>query len=106
MLDRLEASHFAPLLAQPQRLILPDGHPLPVRVDAIHEHPRSRMPGAPAERRTPFTVTLTALEPTAFIDGLCAIDLPALGRVDGIWVGRLAALGRDQASAYFQIVFN
>jgi hypothetical protein len=106
MLDRLEASHFAPLLTQTQPLILPDGHALPVRVDGVHEHPRSRMPGAPVDRRTPFTVTLTALERTAFIDGLCAIELPALGRVEGIWVGRLAALGRDHAGAYFQMVFN
>lgn len=106
MLDRLEATHFAPLQAQPQRLTLPDGSALSVRVDGVSENPRSRMPDAPAGRRTPFTVTLTALEPTAFIDGLCAIDLPELGRVEGIWVGRMAALGRDHAGAYFQIVFN
>lgn len=106
MLDRLAAAHFTPLLAQPQRLTLPDGSTLPVRIDSVSEHPRSRMPGAPAERRTPFTVTLTALAPTAFTDGLCAIDLPELGRVEGIGVGRLAALGRDPAGAYFQIIFN
>lgn len=106
MLDRLEASHFAPLLAQPQQLILPDGSALPVRVDGVHENPRSRMPQAGAESRMPFTVTLTALEPTAFIDGPCAIDLPALGRLEGIWVNRMAALGRDHAGAYFQIIFN
>jgi hypothetical protein len=106
MLDRLEAAHFTPLLAQPQRLVLPDGSALPVRVDGVHENPRARMPHAAAERRTPFTVTLTALEPTAFVDGLCAIDLPGLGRVEGIWVNRMAALGRDHAGAYFQIVFN
>lgn len=103
MLDRLAAAHFTPLLAQPQRLTLPDGSTLPVRVDSVSEHPRSRMPDA---QRTPFTVTLTALEPTTFTDGLCAIDLPELGRVKGIAVGRLAALGRDQAGAYFQINFN
>lgn len=106
MLDKLEASHFTPLLAQPRPLILPDGSALPVRVDGIREHPRSRMPYAAAASRVPFIVTLTALEPTTFVDGLCAIDLPALGRVERIWVGRMAALGRDQAGAYFQIVFN
>ena len=106
MLDRLAAAHFTPLLAQPQQLMLPDGSTLPVRIDGVSESPQSRLPGAAAERRTPFTVTLTALEPTAFTDGLCAIDLPELGRVEGIYVGRLAALGRDQAGAYFQINFN
>lgn len=106
MLDRLEASQFAPLLAQSQQLILPDGKALPVSVDSVREHPRSRMPDAPPDRRLPFTVTLTALEPTAFIDGLCAIDLPNLGRVKDIWVGRMAPLGRDPAGAYFQIIFN
>jgi hypothetical protein len=106
MLDRLEASHFVPLLAQTQQLILSDGSTLAVRVDSVSEHPRSRMPGAPAERRTPFSVTLTALEPTTFIDGLCTIELPDAGRVEDVWIGRMAALGRDHAGAYFQIVFN
>lgn len=106
MLDRLEAAHFAPLLEQPQQLTLPDGSVLPVRVDGVREKPSACAPHAAADRRMPFTVTLTALEPTTFIDGLCAIDLPDLGRVEGIWVGRMAALGRDHAGAYFQIVFN
>jgi hypothetical protein len=106
MLDRLEASHFAPLLEREQPLTLPDGSVLTVRVDGVRENSSARVPHAPADRRMPFTVTLTALEPTAFIDGLCAIDLPALGRVEGIWVNRMAALGRDHAGAYFQIVFN
>lgn len=51
-------------------------------------------------------MTLTALEPTTFTDGPCALDLPELGRVEGICVGRMAALGRDHAGAYFQINFN
>lgn len=106
MLDRLDASHFVPLLEQPQQLILPDGGTLAVRVDSVRENAAARVPHAAIDRRVPFTVTLTALEPTAFIDGMCAIDLPGLGQVQGIWVGRMAALGRDHAGAYFQIVFN
>lgn len=106
MLDRLTAAHFAPLLDQPQHLTLPDGSTLAVRIDGAREQPLARMPTAPAGQRTPFTVTLTALEPTAFIDGMCALELPELGQVQGIWVGRMAALGRDPAGAYFQIMFN
>lgn len=106
MLDRLKASHFTPLLTQPQSLVLPDGSVLPVQVDSVREHPRSRMPQADADSRIPFTVTLTALEPTEFIDGPCTLDLPDIGRVEGIHVGRLAALGRDPTGAYFQIIFN
>lgn len=106
MLDRLEAKHFTALQDQPRQLTLPDGSQLPVRIDGVREQPLARMPDAAADRRMPFTVTLTALEPTGFIDGLCALELPELGRVEGIWVGRMAALGRDHAGAYFQIVFN
>lgn len=103
MLDRLEAAHFAPLVGRSHTLELADGTRLPVRVDAVTSRPQARMPQAPRE---PFVVTLTALAPTAFTDGLCALELPALGRVEGVWINRVAALGRDPAGAYFQIVFN
>ncbi|KAA0069864.1 hypothetical protein [Rhodanobacter sp. T12-5] len=106
MLDRLEAKHFTPLVDQPYQLTLPDGHVLAVRIDSVREQPLARMPDAPAERRLPFLVTLTALEPTDFVDGLCALELPELGCVRDIWIGRMAALGRDHAGAYFQIAFN
>jgi hypothetical protein len=106
MLDRIEAKHFVALGDQPQRLILPGGQPLLVRIDAVSEQPNARMPHAPAGQRMPFVVTLTALEPTTFIDGACALELPGLGNVQDIWVGRMASLGRDPAGAYFQIVFN
>ena len=66
MLDRLDASHFIPLLEQPQQLAFPDGSTLTVRVDSVRENPAARMPLAPADQRLPFTVTLTALEPTTF----------------------------------------
>lgn len=106
MLDRLDAKHFIPLVGQPHQLTLPDGHTLAVRIDSVREQPLARMPDAPADRRQPFSMTLTALEPTDFVDGPCAMDLPELGCVRDIWIGRMAALGRDHAGAYFQIVFN
>lgn len=106
MLDRLEATHFIQLVDQPHQLTLPDGRTLAVRIDNVREQPLARMPDAPKNRRLPFSVTLTALEPTNFVDGLCALELPGLGWVRDIWVGRMAALGRDHTGAYFQIVFN
>lgn len=106
MLDRLAASHFAPVLHQALKLALPDGGTLSTRVDAVQENPQARMPQAPVDQRNPFTVTLTALEPTAFLRGPCAMELPELGLVRGVWVERMAALGRDHGGAYFQIVFN
>lgn len=106
MLDRIEAKHFLALGDQPQQLILPGGQPLLVRIDGVSEQPNARMPSAPGGQRMPFVATLTALEPTAFIDGPCSLELPGLGSVPDIWVGRMASLGRDPAGAYFQIVFN
>lgn len=106
MLDRLAASHFAPLLHQTLRLQFPDGSTLSTRVDSVQACPQARMPQAPADRRMPFTVTLTALEPTGFAGGPCTMELPEWGPVHGIWVERLAAMGRDHDVAYFQIVFN
>ena len=38
--------------------------------------------------------------------GPCTMELPEWGPVHGIWVERLAAMGRDHDVAYFQIVFN
>lgn len=106
MLDRLAADHFTPLLHQTLRLGLPDGSALATRVDSIQACPQARMPHAPADRRMPFTVTLTALEATGFAGGPCTMELPEWGLVQGIWVERLAAMGRDHGGAYFQVVFN
>lgn len=106
MLDRLEAAHFIPLINQPHRLTVPGGNMLSIRIDNVQEQPQARQPDASPQRRMPFTVTVTALEPTTFLDGPCSLDLPGLGCVSNIWVGRMAALGRPPAGAYFQIIFN
>ncbi len=105
MLERIESRHFRLMGDQPQRLTLPDGGQLTVRLDDVSEDPRACVPDA-APRRMPFVVTLTALESTGFVDGPCTLDLPELGSVSNIWVGRMASLGRDPNGAYFQIVFN
>lgn len=106
MLDRIDADHFRPLEGARLEVETPGGDTLALTVDGVTLKPQARMPDAPADRRIPFCVTLTAVEPTAFVDGACALTLPALGRVENVWVSRVAPLGRDPAGAYFQIIFN
>jgi hypothetical protein len=54
----------------------------------------------------PFSVGLTAVQPTGFMDGGCTVDLPQLGQVSHLMVLREAALDRDPKQHYFQILFN
>ncbi len=101
MLELLEASHFAQLQGRWHTFEIPDGNTLELRVESVTLKPRARI----SEKvRMPFTVTLTSA-PTRFIEGLCAVDLPEIGRVE-IMVSRQASLGRDPQQAYFQILFN
>ncbi len=106
MLDRIEASHFSPLTGQVFQLNTPDGGKLALMIDNVKTEPRARMPDAPEAQRMPFSVSLTAQQATTFIDGLCSMELPALGLVKDIFVSRMAPLGRDPSGAYFQIIFN
>jgi hypothetical protein len=106
MLDRVDASHFSPLVGQTCEPKTATGEVLVLRVDTVKTKPLSRMPDAPEEQRVPFSVTLTALHPTAFVDGLCTLDLDNCGRLEGLRISRVAALGRDESQAYFQIIFN
>jgi len=103
MLQQVSSEHFQPLVNQPCSLQLPDGSQLPIQIEAIELRPQSRLP---ENARIPFSVTLHSLEPTDFIDGLCALELPQLGRVDAVFVSREPALGRDPALGYFNIIFN
>ncbi len=105
MLELVEASHFAQLQGRSHSFQTPDGNTLMLRVDSVTLKPKSQMPGND-NGRMPFTVNLCASEPTRFIEGLCAIELPDIGRVQNIMVSRQAALGRDPQHAYFQIMFN
>lgn len=105
MLDRIHADHFRPLQGTLSTLFLPDGTQLPVQVLAVTEYPRARRHDAGAEERMPFTVDLTALEPTRLLDGPCGVELPELGRVEGIWISRVAVPGTPPEIASFQIVF-
>lgn len=102
MLELLEASHFAQLQGCLHAFEIPGGSTLELRVDSVTLKPKSRIS---EQGRMPFTVTLTSA-PTQFIEGLCAVELPSIGRVENIMVSRQAALGRDPQQAYFQILFN
>jgi len=106
MLELLDASHFSALAGKACDLRLQDGSVLPVRVDSVSTKPQARNPYAPETQRMPFAVTLTAIGPTEFAEGPCAIDLEHFGRVEGVYVSRVAALGRDPNGAYYQIIFN
>ncbi|WP_191489297.1 DUF6916 family protein [Pseudomonas sp. FEN] len=103
MLQQVSSEHFQLLMKQHCPLHLPDGSQLPIEIEAVELRPQSRLPG---NTRTPFNVALRSLEPTAFVDGLCALELPQLGRVDTVFVSREPPLGRDPTLGYFNIVFN
>jgi hypothetical protein len=106
MLHAIEATHFTSLEGQAREFETADGRRVVLRVDTVRLKPSTRIPGGDDTVRTPFTVSLTAVEPTAFVHGLCAVELPGLGRVENMMVSRQAALGRDPRLAYFQILFN
>ena len=106
MLEQLDASHFSPLTGKVCDLHLQDGSVLPVMVDSVSTKPQARNPYAPETQRMPFAVTLTAIGPTEFAEGPCTLDLENFGRVEGVYVSRVAALGRDPNGAYYQIIFN
>ncbi|BBP74032.1 hypothetical protein CCU68_33430 [Pseudomonas gingeri NCPPB 3146 = LMG 5327] len=103
MLQQVSNEHFQPLVDQPCPLHLPDGSLLPVQVESIRLRPQSQLPES---SRVPFNVMLRSLGPTDFVDGLCALELPQVGRLDAVFVSREPPLGRDPALGYFNIVFN
>lgn len=106
MLDLIDADHFRQLQGQVCRFDIHDGETLHLRVDSVSLKPQARMPEADEERRMPFAVGLTAVQPTSFVHGLCSLELPQLGRVANMMVAREAALGRDPGQSYFQILFS
>jgi hypothetical protein len=106
MLDTVEAAHFTPLTGKVCNLHMADGAILPVLVDCVTSKPQSRNPYAPEAQRMPFSVSLSAQQATDFVEGECTIELTTLGRLESVYISRVAPLGRDPSGAYFQIVFN
>jgi hypothetical protein len=106
MLEQVDASHFNPFIGKTCDLQLADGSILPVLIDCVTSKPLSRNPYAAEAQRLPFSVTLTATRATDFIEGSCSIELANFGRLDGVYVSRVAPLGRNPNGAYYEIVFN
>ncbi|MCY0111070.1 MULTISPECIES: hypothetical protein [Pseudomonas] len=103
MLQSVQSQHFQALLGRIGTLHLPDGSTLQVHIGQLEENPSAKMRYS---ERMPFSVELNSVEPTEFVDGLCALELPELGRVQGIFVSRVPPMGRDPQLAYFHITFN
>ncbi|HSX88326.1 MAG TPA: hypothetical protein VLG17_10035 [Pseudomonas sp.] len=106
MLNLISAEHFRQLQGQICEFATDTGEKLLLRVDTVNLKPNARMPSATEETRMPFSVGLTAVQPTGFMDGACTVDLPQLGQVSHLMVLREAALDRDPTQHYFQILFN
>lgn len=106
MLNLIGADHFRQLQGQVCEFATDTGEKLLLRVDSVNLKPNARMPSAAAETRVPFSVGLTAMQPTDFMDGGCTVELPQLGQVSHLMVLREAALDRDPRQHYFQILFS
>ncbi|WP_439861181.1 hypothetical protein [Pseudomonas sp. MBLB4136] len=106
MLHLIEAEHFRQLLGQVREFTTDGGEVLRLRIDSVTLKPHSRIPDNTRVLRMPFAVGLTATEPTRCLDSLCTLELPPLGRVEGLMVLREASLGREPTQSYFQILFN
>ena len=103
MLQQVQSQHFQALLGKTGTLRLPDGSEMLIHIDSLKETPHSQMPNS---ERMPFSVELNSLQPTDFVDGLCALELPELGKVEDIFVSRVPTMGRDPQLGYFYIAFN
>ncbi|MBI6730220.1 hypothetical protein YA0032_11140 [Pseudomonas amygdali] len=103
MLQDVTFEHFQSLLGNTCQLQMSDGSQLPVHVASVAEKPQAR---AARQQRMPFNVLLESLEPSEFVDGACAIELPELGLLQNVFVSRVPAMGRDENLAYYCISFN
>lgn len=106
MLDLISADHFRQVQGEVCEFVTDTGEKLLLRVDSVNLKPNARMPNSAEDTRVPFSVGLTAVQPTGFMDGGCTVDLPQLGQVSHLMVLREAALDRDPRQHYFQILFN
>ncbi|WP_057437453.1 DUF6916 family protein [Pseudomonas syringae group genomosp. 3] len=103
MLQEVTVEYFRNMLGSTCLLQLSDGGEVAVQVSSVAEKLQSR---AAKDMRLPFNVSLESLEPSAFIDGPCSVELPALGLLRDVFVSRVPPMGRDENLAYYCISFN
>ncbi|WP_295478696.1 hypothetical protein [uncultured Pseudomonas sp.] len=103
MLENVTAEHFRALVGSLGVLQLSDGSRLPITISAIEEKPQARLAD---KQRMPFNVSLDALEPSDFVDGLCTLQIPESAQLEALFVSRVPPLGRDPNLAYYHISFN
>ncbi|UDM17747.1 hypothetical protein [Vogesella sp. XCS3] len=109
MLANIQAEDFMPLLGQPCLMCNEQfAAGITLHIQAIRLRPLAQLPGS---ARSPFVVELAMPEPAPMGDLQGQLRLPAaVGgpeiTLDEVWVGRVAAAGRDPAWAYFQLPFN
>ncbi len=103
MLQNVTVEHFRALLGNPCSLQLDDSSQLPITISSVDEKPLARLSD---NERLPFSVSLNSLAPSTFVDGLCAIELPELGKLEDVFVSRVPPMGRDANLAYYCISFN
>ncbi|MFJ4143441.1 DUF6916 family protein [Pseudomonas sp. NPDC089734] len=103
MLQNVTVEHFRALQGNTCTLQLGDGSHLSIAISSVDEKPLSRLSD---NERLPFSVTLNSLQPTDFVDGLCAIELPELGTLEDVFVSRIPPMGRNANLAYYCISFN
>lgn len=105
MLNAVKADHFEPVVGQAID-VAGDGFVVSLVVESVRRHPAARLPEDPPETREPFSVVLTGRPDVPFVAAECTFELPGLGRLENVQVGRIAPLSREPGKAYFQIIFN
>ena len=106
MLDAVRAEYFSALIGQACRVEPESGQAFMLTVERVRMHPGARLPGDPAEKREPFSVLLAAAGETGWVEGVCAIELPDVGRLDKLQIARTVPQSADTSKAYYQIMFN
>lgn len=105
MLDAVRAEHFNALIGQACRVEPVGGEAITLMVERVRLNPESRLPGT-EDRREPFSVLFVATSQTGWVEGLCAFELPGVGRLENVYIARTVAQSADLTKAYYQLMFN
>lgn len=105
MLDAVCAEQFSALIGEACRIEPEGGTAFLATVERVRLHPGARLPGG-AEKREPFSVLMVASGDAGLVDGVCSLELPAVGRLTSVQVSRTVPQSADLSQAYYQIMFN